>query len=87
MHERNCFWNQLIRVKYGNIKTLYFKVLNYDRASSSIVKDIQHVDKDNSQFLGIWSSAKWKIKNGSLTYFWEDLWFGDNLLSVSFPHL
>lgn len=53
--------------KYANIKSLNFKSLNCDRASSSIVKDIQQVGEVNSKFLELWSGAKWKIKDGSLT--------------------
>lgn len=81
------FLESILVFKIWKHHNLDFKALNCDKALSSIIKDIQHVVEDNLKLSEIWSKVKWKIKYGSLTFFWEDLRFGENLLSVRFPHL
>nr|GFA55626.1 RNA-directed DNA polymerase, eukaryota, reverse transcriptase zinc-binding domain protein [Tanacetum cinerariifolium] len=75
-------WSKVIQALYG--KRIDFHATKFSSIWCSIIRELQQL-KDNG--FDFWEHCKIRIRNGSTTQFWYDLWIGDMPLYAKFPRL
>ena len=79
--EDNPPWKNLIKLKYGLEEGSWFSAKPKGSFEVSLWKDIRR------EALQLKKDCKLILGEGDRIRFWEDIWYGENLLCTSFPTL
>lgn len=86
--EKDKSWNVQIRDKYEVNKISGLEELTVSKKASGMMKDVIGIEKmggSSSQLSK--SNFRWKMNNGALTLFWEDILEGKRALKDNFSRL
>jgi hypothetical protein len=84
-HE-NEVWKDIVSARYGNdvVGKRFLCEVDAHRLSSSWWRDLCQLDGDDRWF---GSAVGMKVGRGDSTYFWDEIWIGDQSLRAKFPRL